>query len=168
MSPVTSEDIFELLLKSIIREDYCMLNNIEKMKGFWHSSSQIMAQGVKRLYPEAKLAIGDASENGFYYDIDLEVTITEDILQNIEIEMKKIIKENYRIEKFKLTKYEAVKLMDERGENYKIELINDMPIDEDIFFYKQGEFIDLWKLFCNKEILNIKKTLVELNFMVQQ
>lgn len=121
-----------------------MLNNIEKMKVLWHSSSQILSQGVKKLYPEAKLAIGDANDSGFYYDIDLDVIITEEILKNLELEMKKIIKQNHKIEKFILPKKEAIKLMEDRGEKYKVELINDLPLDEDISFYKQGEFIDLY------------------------
>ncbi|WML32588.1 threonine--tRNA ligase [Clostridium sp. OS1-26] len=120
-----------------------MFNNIENMKVFWHSSSHVLAQAIKRLYPEAKLAIGPSIDNGYYYDIDLELPITLDMLQNLELEMKKIIKENYKIEKFILSKNEAIKLMEERDEPYKIELIKDIPSHEDISFYKQGEFIDL-------------------------
>lgn len=120
-----------------------MFNNIENMKVFWHSSSHVLAQAIKRLYPEAKLAIGPSIDNGYYYDIDLELPITLDMLQNLELEMKKIIKENYKIEKFILSKNEAIELMEERDEPYKIELIKDIPSHEDISFYKQGEFIDL-------------------------
>lgn len=120
-----------------------MFNNTEKMKVFWHSSSHILAQAVKRLYPEAKLAIGPSIDMGFYYDIDLELPITAEMLKDLELEMKKIIKDNYRIERLVLSKDEAVKLMEQRGEKYKVELINDIPPHEDISFYRQGEFIDL-------------------------
>lgn len=145
MSPVISDEIFELKSrrKSIVKEEYYMSNNIEKMKVFWHSSSHVLAQAIKRLYPEAKLAIGPAIDNGFYYDIDLQTPITPEMLESLEQEMKKIIKENHRIEKLILPKEEAIKLMEQSGEQYKVELINDLPIHEEISFYKQGEFIDL-------------------------
>ena len=108
-----------------------------------HTASHIMAQAIKRLFPNAKLAIGPFIENGFYYDIDVEAKIVEADLEKIEAEMKKIIKENLRVEAFTLPRQEAVKLMEERGEPYKVELINDLPEDEEISFFKQGEFIDL-------------------------
>ena len=108
-----------------------------------HTASHIMAQAIKRLFPNAKLAIGPFIENGFYYDIDVEPKIVEADLEKIEAEMKKIIKENLRVEAFTLPRQEAVKLMEERGEPYKVELINDLPEDEEISFFKQGEFIDL-------------------------
>ena len=108
-----------------------------------HTASHIMAQAIKRLFPQAKLAIGPFIENGFYYDIDVEPKIVEADLEKIEAEMKKIIKENIRIEGFTLPRQEAIKLMEERGEPYKVELINDLPDDEDISFFRQGEFIDL-------------------------
>ena len=108
-----------------------------------HTASHIMAQAIKRLFPNAKLAIGPFIENGFYYDIDVEPKIIEADLEKIEAEMKKIIKENLRVEAFTLPRQEAVKLMEERGEPYKVELINDLPEDEEISFFKQGEFIDL-------------------------
>lgn len=108
-----------------------------------HTASHIMAQAVKRLYPQAKLAIGPFIENGFYYDIDVEPKLVEADLEKIEVEMKKIIKENLKVEAFILPKSDAIKLMEERGETYKVELINELPEGEDISFFKQGEFIDL-------------------------
>ena len=108
-----------------------------------HTASHIMAQAIKRLFPQAKLAIGPAIENGFYYDIDVEPKLVEADLEKIEAEMKKIIKENLKIESFKLPRKEALKLMEERNEPYKVELINDLPEDEEISFFKQGEFVDL-------------------------
>ncbi len=110
---------------------------------FRHTASHILAQAVKRLYPNAKLAIGPAIEEGFYYDFDVEKPFTESDLEAIEQEMKKIIKEKLDIERFELPKDEALKLMEERNEPYKIELINELPEGEIISFYKQGEFIDL-------------------------
>lgn len=106
-----------------------------------HTASHILAQAVKRLYPSAKLAIGPAIENGFYYDIDCDVSFTPDVLEKLEKEMKKITKENLKIERFVSTKSEALELM--KDEPYKIELINNLPEDEEISFYKQGEFTDL-------------------------
>ena len=108
-----------------------------------HTASHIMAQAIKRLFPQAKLAIGPAIENGFYYDIDVEPKLVEADLEKIEAEMKKIIKENLKIESFKLPRQEALKLMEERNEPYKVELINELPEDEEISFFKQGEFVDL-------------------------
>ena len=108
-----------------------------------HTTSHIMAQAIKRLFPHAKLAIGPSIENGFYYDIDVEPKLQEVDLEKIEEEMKKIIKENLKIESFKLSREEALKLMSERDEPYKVELINDLPEDEELSFFKQGEFVDL-------------------------
>ncbi len=110
---------------------------------YWHTTSHIMAQAIKRLFPNAKLAIGPAIENGFYYDFDVEKPFSEEDLQKIEEEMKKIIKENHAIERFVLPRQEAIKLMQERQEPYKVELIEDLPEGEEISFYKQGEFTDL-------------------------
>ena len=110
---------------------------------FWHSSSHILAQAVKRLFPEAKLAIGPSIENGFYYDFDVEKPFSEEDLAKIEEEMKKIIKEDLELERFELPREEALKLMEEKGEPYKVELINDLPEGEVISFYKQGDFTDL-------------------------
>ena len=113
-------------------------------KAFNHTASHVMAQAVKRLYPDAKLTIGPAIENGFYYDFDVETPFGPEDLEKIEKEMKKIIKENYPIEKFELPVDEAIKLMQDKGEPYKIELINEHAgKGEAISFYKQGEFTEL-------------------------
>ena len=119
-----------------IYEDSVDLNVIR------HTASHIMAQAIKRLYKDAKLAIGPAIENGFYYDFD-NVDLKQDDLEKIEEEMKKIVKENLKIESFKLPRNEAIELMKSRNEDYKLELINDLPEDEEISFFKQGEFVDL-------------------------
>jgi len=110
-------------------------------KTYWHTTSHILAQAIKRLYPEMKLAIGPAIENGFYYDFDTEKPFTPEMLAALEEEMNKIIKEDYPIERFVLPKKEALELM--KDEPYKIELINELPEGEEISFYKQGEFTDL-------------------------
>ncbi|MBO4982925.1 MAG: threonine--tRNA ligase [Clostridia bacterium] len=110
---------------------------------FWHTASHILAQAVKRLYPETKLTIGPAIENGFYYDFDSSVAFSTDVLKKIEDEMKKIVKENLKIERFELPRAEAVKLMEEKGEPYKVQLINELPEDATISFYQQGDFVDL-------------------------
>ena len=112
-------------------------------KVFWHTSSHILAQAVKRLYPNAKLAIGPSIDNGFYYDIDVDTTFTPEILEKLEAEMKKIVKENIRIERFTLPREEAIALMKEKDEPYKVELIEDLPEGEIISFYRQGDFTDL-------------------------
>ena len=108
-----------------------------------HTASHVMAQAVKRLYPNAKLAIGPAIDDGFYYDFDVEKPFTPEDLQAIENEMKKIVKEGYKMERFELPRAEALKLMQEKGEPYKVELINDLPEDAVISFYRQGDFTDL-------------------------
>ncbi len=110
---------------------------------FWHTTSHIMAQAVKRLYPEAKVTIGPSIEEGFYYDFDVEKPFSEEDLAKIEEEMKKIIKEELVIERFELPRDEAIALMKERKEPYKVELIEELPEGEVISFYKQGEFTDL-------------------------
>ncbi len=110
---------------------------------FRHTASHILAQAVKRLYPEAKLTIGPAIENGFYYDIDSEVSFSPELLAKIEDEMKKIVKENLLIECFELPRDEAIQLMTEKDEPYKVQLIEELPDDAVISFYKQGEFTDL-------------------------
>ena len=107
-----------------------------------HTASHILAQAVKRVFPASKLAIGPSIENGFYYDIEHE-PFSRDDLDKLEAEMKKIIKENIKIEKFELPRADAIKFMEERNEPYKVELINDLPQDAIISFYKQGEFVDL-------------------------
>ena len=106
-----------------------------------HSASHILAQAVKRLFPEAKLTIGPAIDNGFYYDFDIETPFSREDLDNLETEMKKIVKENLKIERFELPRAEALELM--KDEPYKVELINELPDGETISFYKQGEFTDL-------------------------
>ncbi len=112
-------------------------------KTFWHTSSHILAQAVKRLYPDIKLTIGPAIENGFYYDFDTEEPFTPEMLENLENEMKKIVKEDYKIERFTLPRKEAIAFMEEKNEPYKVELIEELPEGEEISFYRQGEFTDL-------------------------
>ena len=118
-------------------------DSLEGKKAYWHTTSHIMAQAIKRLYPEIKLAIGPSIDNGFYYDFDTEKPFSEEDLIKIEEEMKKIIKEDLPLERFELPRKEAIKFMEEKGEPYKVELINDLPEDAIISFYKQGEFTDL-------------------------
>jgi len=108
-----------------------------------HTASHILAQAVKRLFPETKLAIGPSIKDGFYYDFDRETPFTEEELLKIEAEMKKITKENLKLERFTLSRPEAIALMEEKGEPYKVELINDLPEDEELSFFKQGDFVDL-------------------------
>ena len=112
-------------------------------KTYWHTCSHVLAQAMKRLHPEVKLAIGPAIENGFYYDFDTPEPFTESQLEELEAEMRKICKEKLKLERFELPREEAVKFMEEKGEPYKVELINDLPEDAVISFYKQGEFTDL-------------------------
>ena len=115
--------------------------NEQYRKTYWHTCSHILAQAVKRLYPDVKLAIGPAIANGFYYDIDSPIAFTPEILTQIEAEMRKICKEKLKLERFELPRSEALELM--KDEPYKVELINDLPEDAVISFYKQGEFTDL-------------------------
>lgn len=115
--------------------------NEQYRKTYWHTCSHIMAQAVKRLYPEVKLAIGPSIDNGFYYDLDSPFAFTPEIMEKIEAEMRKICKEKLKLERFELPRAEALELM--KDEPYKVELINDLPEDEVISFYKQGEFTDL-------------------------
>jgi threonine--tRNA ligase len=135
-------------LRTIVKKD-CSLNiltfesSLNGKKAYWHTTSHIMAQAIKRLYPEIKLAIGPSIDNGFYYDFDTEKPFTPEMLEAIEKEMKKIIKEDLPIERFELPRKEAIKFMEEKEEPYKVELINDLPEDAIISFYKQGEFTDL-------------------------
>ena len=119
-------------------------DSIEGKKAFWHTASHILAQAVKRLYPEAKLAIGPAIDNGFYYDFDVEKPFTADELVKIEAEMKKIVKEGIPLEQFELPPTEALKKLEEMGEPYKVELCSEHAgKGEPISFYKQGDFTDL-------------------------
>ena len=108
-----------------------------------HTTSHIMAQAVKKLWPDAKLAIGPAIDNGFYYDFDMEHKLSDQDLLKIQKEMKKIIGANYKLERFELPREEAIKFMAERNEDYKVELIRDLPEDAVISFYQQGDFVDL-------------------------
>ena len=117
--------------------------NEQYRKTYWHTCSHILAQAMKRLHPEVKLAIGPAIENGFYYDFVTPEPFTEDQLAELEAEMRKVCKEKLKLERFELPREEALKFMDEKGEPYKVELINDLPEDAVISFYKQGEFTDL-------------------------
>ncbi len=110
---------------------------------FRHTSSHIMAQAVQRLFPGTILAIGPPIDNGFYYDFDSEHVFTESDIEAIEAEMKKIVKEDLKVERFELPRDEAIAFMAEKGEKYKVELIQDLPEDTIISFYKQGDFVDL-------------------------
>lgn len=118
-------------------------DNPEYRKTYWHTCSHILAQAVKRLYPEVKLAIGPSIDNGFYYDMDSPVAFTPEIMEKIEEEMRKICKEKLPLERFVLPRPEAIKYMQDKGEPYKVELIQDLPEGEEISFYTQGEFTDL-------------------------
>ena len=117
--------------------------NEELQKTIWHTTSHILAQAVKRLYPNTKLGIGPAIENGFYYDFRVEKPFSEEDIAKIEEEMKKIVKEDLPLERSVLSREEAIKLMEEKEEPYKVELIEDLPEDAVISFYRQGEFTDL-------------------------
>ena len=124
-------------------ENKYTFENEEYRRTYWHTCSHVLAQAVKRLHPEVKLAIGPSIENGFYYDMDAPFTFTPEDLAEIEAEMRKICKEKLKLERFELPREEALKYMEEREEPYKVELINDLPTDAHISFYKQGEFVDL-------------------------
>ena len=124
-------------------ENKYSFENEEYRRTYWHTCSHVLAQAVKRLYPEVKLAIGPAIENGFYYDMDSPFPFTPEIMEKIEGEMRKICKEKLKLERFELPREEAIKFMEEREEPYKVELINDLPEDAHISFYRQGEFVDL-------------------------
>jgi len=131
------------IVDSDIKLNLLRFDDVSGKQAYWHTASHVMAQAVKRLYPNVKLAIGPSIENGFYYDFDIEKPFTPEQLEDIEKEMKKIIKEKLPIEKFSLAKDKAIKLMKEQGEIYKVELIEDIPEGEEISFYKQGDFSDL-------------------------
>ena len=117
--------------------------NPEYKKTYWHTCSHVMAQAVKRLWPEVKLAIGPSIDEGWYYDMDAPFAFTPEHMEQIEAEMRKICKEKLKLERFELPRAEAIKFMEEKGEPFKVELINDLPEDATISFYKQGEFTDL-------------------------
>ena len=124
-------------------ENKYTFENEEYRRTYWHTCSHVLAQAVKRLHPEVKLAIGPSIENGFYYDLDAPFAFTPEDLAEIEGEMRKICKEKLKLERFELPREEALQYMEDRQEPYKVELINDLPADAHISFYKQGEFVDL-------------------------
>lgn len=134
-------------LRYAVNEDakveICTFDSPEGKRAFRHTASHVMAQAIKRLYPDTKLAIGPSIDDGFYYDFDREKAFTHEELEEIEKEMKKIVKEDIPLERFELPRDEAIKFMEEKGEPYKVELIKDLPEDAVISFYKQGEFTDL-------------------------
>ena len=117
--------------------------NEQYRRTYWHTCSHVLAQAVKRLHPEVKLAIGPSIDNGFYYDFDAPFAFTPEIMEELEAEMRKICKEKIKLERFELPRAEAIKFMEERDEPYKVELINDLPEDAVISFYRQGDFTDL-------------------------
>lgn len=138
-------------------------DNENGKSAFRHTTSHILAQAVKRLYPNTELAIGPSIQDGFYYDFDFKSTFTNEDLEAVESEMKKIVKENFEIHRFTLNRAEAIAFMQERGEKYKVELIEDLPEDEEISFYKQGEFVDLCAgphLLSTKNVKAFKLTAV--------
>ncbi|MBO7184440.1 MAG: threonine--tRNA ligase, partial [Oscillospiraceae bacterium] len=124
-------------------ENLYTFENPEYRKTFWHTSSHVMAQAVKRLWPEVQLAIGPAIDEGWYYDFDAPFSFTPDHLSQIEGEMKKIIKERIRLERSEKPRAESIAYMESLNEPYKVELINDLPEDAVISFYTQGDFTDL-------------------------
>ena len=133
-------------LRTMVEEDcrleICTAKDPEGLAALRHTTSHVLAEAVKRVFPEAKLAIGPSIEEGFYYDFDHEAFSRED-LDKLEAEMKKIVKEGARLEKFLLPREEAIRFMEEKGEPYKVELIRDLPQDAEISFYRQGDFVDL-------------------------
>lgn len=138
-------------------------DNENGKSAFRHTTSHILAQAVKRLYPNTELAIGPSIQDDFYYDFDFKSTFTNEDLEAVESEMKKIVKENFEIHRFTLNRAEAIAFMRERGEKYKVELIDDLPEDEEISFYKQGEFVDLCAgphLLSTKKVKAFKLTAV--------
>ena len=124
-------------------ENIYTFENKDYRKTYWHTCSHVLAQAVKRLYPEVKLAIGPSIDNGFYYDFDAPFNFTQEHMDALEAEMRKICKEKLKLERFELPRADAVAYMQEKDEPYKVELINDLPEDAHISFYKQGEFVDL-------------------------
>lgn len=133
-TPVTEDCTFEV----------CTFDDPDGKKTFWHTASHVLAQAVKRLYPNAKLAIGPAIDSGFYYDFDVEKPFTAEELRKIEAEMKKIVKENAELEQFTLSPDEAISFLKEQDEPYKVELCEEHAgKGEPISFYRQGEFTDL-------------------------
>ncbi len=136
-------DIALLTFDGALTENGIDTNDDGGRRAFRHTASHILAQAVKRLYPETKLTIGPAIDDGFYYDFDSDTPFTTEMTEKIESEMKKIVKENLKIERFTLPRDEAVRFMEEKGEDYKVALIARVPEGEEISFYRQGEFVDL-------------------------
>ena len=136
-------DLRHILNKDCNLEIHTFESSLEGKKAYWHTTSHIMAQAIKRIRPDAKLAIGPSIDEGFYYDFDVEKNFTDEDKEKIEAEMKKIIKENLPIERYTLPREEAIKFMEKQNEPYKVELIKDLPEGEERSFYKQGEFTDL-------------------------
>ena len=124
-------------------ENLYTFENEQYRRTYWHTCSHVLAQAVKRLYPEVKLAIGPSIDNGFYYDFDAPFSFTQEHMDALEAEMRKICKEKLKLERFELPREEAIRFMEEKEEPYKVELINDLPADAVISFYRQGEFVDL-------------------------
>ena len=124
-------------------ENQYTFENAAYRKTYWHTCSHVLAQAMKRLHPEVKLAIGPSIDEGFYYDMDSPFPFTPEVLEEVEAEMRKICKEKLKLERFELPRAEAIKFMEDQGEPYKVELINDLPEDAIISFYRQGEFTDL-------------------------
>ncbi|MEG2176124.1 MAG: threonine--tRNA ligase, partial [Oscillibacter sp.] len=124
-------------------ENQFSFENPQYRKTYWHTCSHVLAQAVKRLYPEVKLAIGPSIDEGFYYDMDSPIPFTPEIMEKIEGEMRKICKEKLPLTRFELPRAEAIQYMQERDEPYKVELIQDLPEDAAISFYTQGEYTDL-------------------------
>ena len=124
-------------------ENLYTFENEQYRRTYWHTCSHVLAQAVKRLYPEVKLAIGPSIDNGFYYDFDAPFSFTQEHMDALEAEMRKICKEKLKLERFELPREEAIRFMEEKEEPYKVELINDLPEDAVISFYRQGEFVDL-------------------------
>ncbi|MEA4941500.1 MAG: threonine--tRNA ligase [Oscillibacter sp.] len=124
-------------------ENQYTFENAAYRKTYWHTCSHVLAQAMKRLHPEVKLAIGPSIDEGFYYDMDSPFPFTPEVLEEVEAEMRKICKEKLKLERFELPRSEAIKFMQDQGEPYKVELINDLPEGVTISFYKQGEFTDL-------------------------
>ena len=153
----------------------------EGKAAFRHTASHVLAQAIKRLYPDAKCAIGPSIEEGFYYDFDI-APLDREALDKIEKEMKKIVKEGATLERFTLPRQEAIDLMRKREEPYKVELIEDLPEDAEISFYQQGEYIDLcagphlmntkplkaMKLITGEEMRKIKCLLVYTELLIQR
>ena len=132
----------------VIRKDGQVVNGkfeeAEVKHAFWHTSAHMLAQAVKRLYPETKCAIGPAIENGFYYDFEFDFPFSEEHLKAVEAEMRKIAKESLALEVYEVSKEEAAASMEEVGETYKAEMIHNLPDEETITFYRQGDYVE----FC--------------------